>query len=76
MLMENSNDTIGNRTRDLPACRSEKIIELVRERYEHYGLSNSQYSDNLRKERIWEEIEEEMKQTGSKRCSFFNSIGL
>jgi hypothetical protein len=40
---------------------TEKLIELVREHSELYDLSNSNYSDNLHKERIWEEIAEEMK---------------
>jgi hypothetical protein len=37
----------------------EKIIELVREHSELYDLSNSKYSNNLHKEKIWEEFVEE-----------------
>ena len=40
---------------------TEKLIELVRKHSELYDLSNSKYSDNLHKERIWEEIVEEIK---------------
>jgi hypothetical protein len=43
---------------------TEKLIELIREHSGLYDLSNSKYSDNLHKERIWEEIAEEMKPNG------------
>ena len=37
----------------------EKLILLVREHSELYDLSNSKYSDNLHKEKMWEEIAED-----------------
>jgi hypothetical protein len=43
---------------------SEKLIELGREHNELYDLSYSKCSNKLHKERLWEETEEEMKQTG------------
>lgn len=45
---------------------SEKLTEHVKEHKECYGLLNSQYSDNLHKDRFGEEVAEEMTQTGSK----------
>jgi hypothetical protein len=53
---------------------SEKLPEHVKEHKERNGLLNSQYSDNLHKERFEEEVAEEMTQTGRKCCRFFISI--
>jgi hypothetical protein len=40
---------------------NESLIELDNELYD---LSNSKYSENLHKEKIWEEVAKQMKQTG------------
>jgi hypothetical protein len=51
-------------------------LKLFREHKERYRIWNSHYSDYLHNEKIWEEIAEEIKQTGSRYYRAFNSIGL
>jgi hypothetical protein len=41
MSMKNSNDTIGNRSRDLPVCSAVPQTLLVFLKYEVYGLGLS-----------------------------------
>jgi hypothetical protein len=39
----------------------EKLIELVRKCQGIYDMSNKEYSDSVRKEKLWEQIGEELK---------------
>ena len=53
--------------RVLPAFSSEideKLIVLVRKCEEIYDMSNEKYSDSVRREKLWEQIGEELKKSG------------
>jgi hypothetical protein len=53
--------------RVLPAFSSEieeKLIVLVRKCEEIYDMSNEKYSDSVRREKLWEQISEELKKSG------------
>jgi len=52
----------------------EKLIELVRKCEELYAMSRKRYSDSVWKEKLWEQIGEELKKTGKFQCFFLLRI--
>jgi hypothetical protein len=52
----------------------EKLIELVRKCEELYDISNKKYSDSVWKEKLWEQMGEELKKSGKYQCSFIAHI--
>jgi hypothetical protein len=48
----------------------EKLIELVRTCEELYDMSNKKYSDSVWKEKLWGQIGEELKKSGTFQCLF------
>jgi hypothetical protein len=52
----------------------EKLIELVRIYEELYDISNKKYSDSVWKEKLWVQIDEELKYQF--QCSFIAHIAV
>ena len=52
----------------------EKLIELVRKCEELYDISYKKYSDNVWKEKLWGQIDEELKKSGKFQCYFIAHI--
>jgi hypothetical protein len=52
----------------------ENLIELVRKCEELYDILNKKYSDSVWKEKLWEQIGEELKKSGKFQCSFIAHI--
>jgi hypothetical protein len=52
----------------------ENLIELVRKCEELYDMSNKKYSDSVWKEKLWGQIGEGLKKSGTFQCSFIAHI--
>jgi len=48
----------------------EKLIQLVRKCEELYDMWNKKYSNSVWKEKLWGQIEEELKKSGKIQCFF------
>jgi len=54
----------------------EKLIELVRKCGELCDMSNKKYSDSVWKEKLWEQIGEELKKSGKFQCFLLRILKL
>jgi len=49
----------------------EKLIESVRKCEELYNVSNKKYNDSVWKEKLWGQIDEELRKSGKFHCFFY-----
>jgi len=54
----------------------ENLIELARKCEELYDMSNKKYSDSVWKEKLWEQIGEELKKSGKFQCFLLRILKL